>query len=119
VTAPKAIDEYLAGVPADVRKILQRVRKAVRAVAPSGTERISYGMPALFDDGVVVYYAAFKQHIGVYPPVADPALRERLARYLGPKGNLRFPLDEPIPYDLIAEVAAARLRENRARRGGT
>ena len=126
MTAPKTIDEYFAQVPDDVRKILERIRKVVRKAAPAGTERISYGMPALFDEGVVVYYAAFKQHIGVYPPVADPALRKRLAPYLGPKGNLKFPLDQPIPYDLIAEVAAVRVRENRARvsdnhtrRGGT
>jgi uncharacterized protein YdhG (YjbR/CyaY superfamily) len=116
MTAPQSVDEYLAQLSPDVRKILQHIRKAVRAVAPAATERISYGMPALFDGGVVVYYAAFRQHVGVYPPVADPTLRKRLARYLGPKGNLKFPLDEAIPYDLIAEVAAARLRENRARR---
>ena len=72
-------------------------------------------MPAFFEDGVLVYFAAFKKHIGLFPPTRSIALRRQLARYAGPKGNLRFPLDAPIPYPLITKVVKARLRENRER----
>jgi uncharacterized protein YdhG (YjbR/CyaY superfamily) len=71
-------------------------------------------MPAFFLDGALVYFAAFKMHIGFYPPVRDEALRALLRKYLGPKGNLRFPLSEPIPHALIARMVKARIRENRA-----
>ena len=85
--------------------------------APKAVEKISYRMPALFQDGALIYFAAFKSHIGIYPPVrtADTALQKRLAKFAGPKGNLKFPLDEPIPYPLIARIVRLRLRENRAR----
>ena len=69
-------------------------------------------MPAFFQGGVLVYYAAFKAHIGMYPPVRDPALQPALARYAGPKGNLKFPLGKPMPLALIAKVVKARLKEN-------
>ena len=110
------LDAYIAAFPPDIRLILERIRQVAREVAPQAEERISYGMPALFQDGVLVYYAAFKKHIGLYPPVADAALRPLLARYAGPKGNLKFPLDEPIPYDLVGQVVAARLQDNARRR---
>ena len=95
--------------------MLRAVRKTIRAAAPKAEERISYRMPSLFQDGAVVYYAAFKQHIGLFPPVADPRVRARVARYAGPKGNLQFPLSEPMPHALIAAVVKARLKENSER----
>jgi uncharacterized protein YdhG (YjbR/CyaY superfamily) len=72
-------------------------------------------MPAFFQDGALVYFAAFKKHIGLFPPVRSAALKRQLARYAGPRGNLQFPLDAPIPYALITKIVEARIRENRTR----
>ena len=108
----ESIDAYIAGFPREVQAILKNVRATVRAAAPKAEERISYRMPAFFQDGVLVYFAAFKKHIGLYPPVRDAKLRASVARYAGPKGNLQFPLDEPIPYTLIRRIVKVRLREN-------
>ncbi len=112
---PETIDAYIAAFPAAVQAVLQQMRATVHAVAPQAQERISYGMPAFFQDGALVYFAAFKAHIGLYPPVQDAALRAALAPYAGPKGNLRFALDTPLPLALIRRVVRARLRENSAR----
>lgn len=109
---PQTVDDYIGGFPPQTLAILQAVRAKVLQVVPGGTERISYRMPAVFLHGVVVYYAAFKHHLGVFPPVDDAGLKSRLAPYAGPKGNLQFPYSNPIPYDLIAEVAKARLQAN-------
>ena len=107
-----AVDDYLAATPPDVRPVLARIREEVRKVAPEATELVSYRMPAFRARRIFFYYAAFKQHVGVFPPVTGSAsLQKKLARYRGEKGNLRFPLEEPMPYALIAEVAAALLRE--------
>jgi uncharacterized protein YdhG (YjbR/CyaY superfamily) len=108
---PRTIDEYIASAAAEVRPVLQAVRATIQRAAPAAEERISYRMPAFFLDGALVYFAAFKQHVGVYPPVHDPALQAELARYAGPKGNLRFPLSEPMPLDLIRRVVEARMQE--------
>jgi uncharacterized protein YdhG (YjbR/CyaY superfamily) len=113
---PRTIDEYIAGFPPKVRAILKQIRSTVRAAAPHAEEVISYQMPAFKQDGILIYFAGFKAHIGVYPPVAgDARLENALARYAGPKGNLRFPLDEPIPYDLIRRIVALRVRQNTAK----
>ena len=112
---PASVDDYIAAFPAEIQAILRAVRDTVRAAAPQAEERISYRMPALFQHGVVVYFAAFKHHIGLYPPVEDDAVRALVARYAGPKGNLKFPCAEPIPHDLIARVVAARLAANLAK----
>lgn len=114
-SVPRTIDEYIAGFPSGIQAILERVRATVRELVPDAEERISYHMPAFFKNGALVYFAAFKKHIGLYPPVQDDELKLALGRYAGPKGNLRFPLAEPIPYELIARVVRARLRENRER----
>jgi uncharacterized protein YdhG (YjbR/CyaY superfamily) len=113
---PATIDEYIASCPDEVQPVLERIRRTAQRAAPRAEERISYRMPALFLDGVLIYFAAFKKHIGVYPPVRDKALRPRLQKYAGPKGNLQFPLSEPIPYGLITRIVKARLKENRARK---
>jgi uncharacterized protein YdhG (YjbR/CyaY superfamily) len=115
LNAPTTVDEYIAEFPADVQEVLKKVRATVRAVAPAAEERLSYRMPAYFQGGVLVYFAAFKKHIGFYPPVRDPSLTKRLSRYAGPKGNLQFPLAEPIPYPLITEIVKARIKESSAR----
>jgi uncharacterized protein YdhG (YjbR/CyaY superfamily) len=113
---PATIDEYIAGFSPDVQRILQRVRRAARAAAPEAQEVISYRMPALKQGGMLVYFAAFKNHIGLYPPArGDPELERAVAPYAGEKGNLRFPLDKPIPYDLVARVTTLRLKQNLAK----
>lgn len=110
--APTSIEEYIASSPPEVRPILEQIRATVRKAAPQAEERISYRMPAFFQNGVLIYFAAFKNHIGLYPPVpGDDALMEETARYRGEKGNLRLPLDEPIPLDLIRRIVEFRLEE--------
>ena len=106
-----SVDAYVDAADPTVRPILLQLRKAVSAAVPGATECISYQMPALRHQRVFFYFAAFKKHIGVYPPVQDPDLAEELARYRGPKGNLQFPLDEPVPCALIARVAQALARQ--------
>jgi len=109
------VDDYIRQFPPEIQEILGAVRAAVRAAAPGAEERISYRMPALFQDGAVVYFAAFKRHIGLFPPVEDPAVRAKVARYAGPKGNLQFPYGAPMPLDLIADVVRARVAANRTK----
>ncbi len=115
--SPKTIDEYVAGFPPEVQSILQKIRTTVAHAAPDAEETISYRMPAFSLDGILVYFAAFKNHIGLYPPVkGDAALVEATSRYAGEKGNLRFPLAEPIPYKLIERIVKLRVKQNRAKR---
>jgi uncharacterized protein YdhG (YjbR/CyaY superfamily) len=113
---PKSIGAYIAGSPSAVRPILEKIRVTIRSAAPGAREVISYRMPAFRLRGILVYFAAFKAHIGLYPPVSgDASLEKALARYAGPRGNLRFPLDKPIPYALIRRVVLLRVRQDRAR----
>ena len=114
-STPSTIDEYVATFPPDIQEILQKIRATIAKAVPQASERISYRMPAFALDGDVIYFAAFKKHIGVYPPVRDAKLRKEVARYAGPKGNLQFPLSERIPYALIGRIAKARAKENAAR----
>ncbi len=115
-TVPTSVDEYIEGFAPEVQAILQRVRQAVREAAPQAQEVISYRMPALKQNGILVYFAAFKGHIGLYPPVAgDTRLQKEIAPYAGVKGNLRFPLDRPIPYELIARIMKLRVKQDAAK----
>ena len=108
------IDAYIAASPPTAQPALRRIREMAQAAAPDAKETISYRMPALRGRGILIYYAAFKAHIGLFPPVrGDASLDRDLARYRGPKGNLRFPLDEPIPYDLIQRVLRLRAEQDR------
>jgi uncharacterized protein YdhG (YjbR/CyaY superfamily) len=110
---PATIDDYIAAAAPAAQLVLTRIRREVRAAVPGATECISYRMPALRKPKVFFYFAAFKKHIGIFPPVKGSAtLQKRLARYRGPKGNLQFPLDEPMPYALIAQVAKALAKEH-------
>ncbi len=112
-TAPKNIDEYIASFSPDIQAILEKIRLTIRKAAPDAEETISYRIPAFVQNGVLVYFAAFKKHIGFYPPVAgDPKLDRAISIYAGEKGNLRFPLDQPIPYRLIEEIVRFRLKRN-------
>jgi uncharacterized protein YdhG (YjbR/CyaY superfamily) len=113
---PRDIDDYISGFAPEVQRILQRIRSTVRNAAPAAEETISYQMPAFTQHGVLVYFAAFKAHIGLYPPVrGDAAIENAVAPYAGEKGNLRFPLDEAIPYALITRIVKLRLKQNIAK----
>jgi uncharacterized protein YdhG (YjbR/CyaY superfamily) len=114
--APRSIDEYIAAFSPEVQAILERIRLTISKAAPGAQEMISYRMPAFTLSGVLVYFAAFKNHIGLYPPVkGDARLEKAISRYAGEKGNLRFPLDRPIPYALIAGIAKLRVKQNLAK----
>jgi uncharacterized protein YdhG (YjbR/CyaY superfamily) len=107
-----SIDEYIARSAPEAQPVLRRIRSTVAKAAPDATEVISYGMPAFKQRRIVIYFAAFKNHIGVYPPVrGDAALLKAVAPYAGEKGNLRFPLGGRIPYGLIRRIVQARSRE--------
>jgi len=113
-TAPKSVDEYIASFRPEVQKILEGIRETVRAAVPAAEEIISYRMPAFKLDGIVVYFAAFKGHIGLFPPVrGDVELMQAVKPYAGPKGNLRFPFDKPIPYALIRRIVKGRVSATR------
>jgi uncharacterized protein YdhG (YjbR/CyaY superfamily) len=110
------VDGYISQFPADVQAILQKVRTTISTAAPAAKETISYLMPSFKLHGVLVYFAAWKTHIGLYPPISgDKTLEKAVARYAGPKGNLQFPLDEPIPYDLIERIVKLRVRQDAAK----
>lgn len=111
-----SIDDYIAGSSPEIQAILEAIRAIVREEAPEAKEKISYRMPAFTLNGALIYFAAFKQHIGIYPPVVgDEKLQAETARYKGEKGNLKFPLNEPMPYPLIRKVVQFRLAEHQAR----
>jgi uncharacterized protein YdhG (YjbR/CyaY superfamily) len=111
-TTPTTIDEYIAGFSPEVRSVLERIRETIRKAAPGAEEKISYQMPTFTLEGHLVYFGAFKKHIGFYPPVRDEKLRREASIYEGEKGNLKFPLDKPIPYTLIGKIVKIRVREN-------
>jgi uncharacterized protein YdhG (YjbR/CyaY superfamily) len=112
--AANTIDEYIAAFPADIQAILQKIRGIVHETAPEAEEKISYQMPAFTLDGNLVYFAAFQHHIGFYPtPSGTEAFQKELAPYKHAKGSIQFPLDQPIPYDLIRQIVAFRAKENR------
>ena len=112
-TPPTTIDEYIAAFPPEVQSILEKIRVTIRKAAPDAEEKISYQIPTFTLNGHLVYFGAFKKHIGFYPPVRDEKLRREASIYAGEKGNLRFPLDKPIPYALISKIVKVRVRENR------
>jgi uncharacterized protein YdhG (YjbR/CyaY superfamily) len=113
---PATIGEYIAAAPSEVQPILEKIRRIVRDAAPGAQELISYRMPAFRLSGILVYFAAFTSHVGLYPPVSgDATLEDALRPYAGPKGNLKFPLDRPIPYDLIKRVVLFRVKQASAR----
>ena len=110
---PKDIDQYIASCSPAVRSILERIRLTIKNAAPDAQETISYKIPAFTLDGILVYFAAFKKHIGFYPPVrGDAKLEKAISTFAGEKGNLQFPLHQPIPYDLIERIVKLRVKQN-------
>ena len=115
-TAPRNIDDYIATFSPEVGAVLERIRQTIRAAVPEAEEMISYRMPAFRLGGVLIYFAAFKNHIGVYPPVSgDAKLEQAISPYAGEKGNLRFPLNQPMRYDLIERIVKLREKQLRAK----
>jgi uncharacterized protein YdhG (YjbR/CyaY superfamily) len=113
---PKNIDEYIAAFSPEVQAILQKIRMTIQKAAPEAEEKISYRMPTFTLNGVLAHFAAFKHHIGFYPPArGDQKLMQEVAVYAGDKGNLRFPLDKSIPYALIRKLVKARVKLNQER----
>lgn len=109
----QTIDEYIATFPEDIQRILQELRATIRAAAPEATERISYQMPTFYWLGNLVHFAAFKNHIGFYPvPSGIEAFAQELAVYKQGKGSVQFPIDQPLPLDLITRIVKFRLAEN-------
>jgi uncharacterized protein YdhG (YjbR/CyaY superfamily) len=112
----RSIDRYIGDRPAAVQPILRKLRATIKRAAPEAEECISYGIPAFKLHGALVYFASFKNHIGLYPPVRGNAkLQAAVSSYAGAKGNLRFPLDQPIPYALISRIVKFRARQNTAK----
>jgi uncharacterized protein YdhG (YjbR/CyaY superfamily) len=112
--APKTIDEYIDRCTPQAQPILRRVRATIAKAAPDATETISYGIPAFKLRRILVYFAAFKHHIGLYPPVKGPAALEKaVAPYAGEKGNLRFSIDRKIPYALISRIVKFKATQSR------
>lgn len=115
-SVPGSVDEYVAGFGPDVRDVLERIRATVRAAAPDAREAIKYGMPAYLLEGSLVYFAAFKKHVGFYcTTTGGGALADEMAPYAGPKGSLTFPFGRPVPYALIEKIVRFRVGENLAR----
>jgi uncharacterized protein YdhG (YjbR/CyaY superfamily) len=110
---PKTIDEYIATFPQNVQSVLEEMRQAIKESAPQAEEVISYQMPAFRLNGILVYFAAFKNHIGFFPTTsAMVAFKEELSGYAVSKGTIRFPLDKPIPFDLVKRIVKFRVKEN-------
>jgi len=115
-TAPQNIDEYIADFPNDVQEILEKIRRTIRKAAPDAEETIKYQIPTFALKGNLVYFAAYKKHIGFYPaPIGNAEFKEELSVYEAGKGTAKFSLDKPIPFDLISKIVKFRVKENLAR----
>ena len=116
VTSAKTVDDYLAALPKEARATLEKIRKAIKAAAPKATEVISYQMPMYKHHGMVIGFAAFKDHCSIFPGSAVmDAYQEELKRYDTSKGTIRFPASKPLPAALVKKLVKARIKENEAR----
>lgn len=107
------IDEYIADFPADVQQILQQIRATIKEAAPGAGEKISYGMPTFTLKGNLIHFAAFKNHIGLYPtPNGIEEFKEELSAYKGAKGSVQFPIDKPMPLALITRIVKFRVKKS-------
>lgn len=111
--APTTVDEYIAQAPQDVQPILNKIRAAIKEAAPQAQEKISYKMPGYYDHGQLVWFGLHAQHIGFYPTGSGvEAFKEELSAYKTSKGAVQFPLDQPIPWNLIRKIVKFKLAEN-------
>jgi len=115
----KTIDEYIKTFPQDVQAVLQKMRQTIRKAAPQAEEAISYQMPTFKLNGRnLVHFAGYKRHVGFYPvPSGIDAFEKELSPYKQGKGSVQFPLDRPVPYDLVRKIVLFRMKENLARKG--
>lgn len=114
-TPAKDVDEYLAGVPKEARATLEKLRKTIKAAAPMASEGISYQMPMYKHHGMVIGFAAFKDHCSIFPGSAVmDTYKKELERYDTSKGTIRFPANKPVPAALVKKLVKARIRENEA-----
>jgi len=112
-TTPKDVDEYISGFPSEVQRILEELRVTIKKAAPDAEEVISYQMPAFKFHGMLVYFAGYKNHIGFYPTSSGiEAFRKELSVYKGAKGSVQFPINSPLPLNLISKIVKYRVREN-------
>jgi uncharacterized protein YdhG (YjbR/CyaY superfamily) len=112
----RTVDEYIVNFPEKTQAILQQIRQTIHEAAPQAEEAISYQMPAFKQNGVLVWFAAFKNHIGFFPKTSAIAkFKKKLAPYQTSKGTIRFPINEPIPVDLVKEIVCFRLKENQSK----
>lgn len=106
---PESIDEYIAGFPEDIKGILQEIRTLIQKTVPKALEKISYGMPTFYLNGNLVHFAAYKNHIGFYPtPSGLEAFKEAVSKYKHSKGAVQFPIDKPMPLELIVQIVKYR-----------
>jgi uncharacterized protein YdhG (YjbR/CyaY superfamily) len=111
-TAPKDIDDYIAGFPKDVQKTLEKIRATIRDAVPNAEETIKYQIPTFTLKGNLISFAAYKKHIGLYPaPAGNEKFRKELSAYKAAKATVQFPLDQPIPFDLISQMVKFRMKE--------
>ena len=109
----KEVDKYIARFPKDVQSILEKIRKTIRKSAPKAEETINYGIPTFTLEGNLAHFAGFKSHIGFYPaPSGIEKFKKELSTNEGAKGSVQFPLDQPIPYELIGKIVKFRVKEN-------
>ncbi len=107
------MDEYIAGFPEPIRLLLEKLRATIKKAAPGATETINYGIPTFSLHGNLVHFGGFKKHIGFYPsPSGIEGFKKELAAYEGAKGSVQFPLDKPIPFELITRIVKFRVKEN-------
>lgn len=112
-TTYASVDEYISTFPEDVQKKLKELRAVIQAAAPQAVEKISYQMPTFYQNGNLIHFAAYKNHIGLYPtPNGIEAFAGELSRYEGGKGSKKFPINEPLPLDLISRIVKFRVAEN-------
>jgi uncharacterized protein YdhG (YjbR/CyaY superfamily) len=110
---PKDIDEYISGFPMEVQEILEKIRTTIKKAAPDAEETISYKMPCFVLHGNLVHFAAYKDHIGLYPaPSGSAEFNKELSAYRVAKSTVRFPLDRPIPFGLISQIVKLRMKDN-------
>jgi len=113
----ETIDDYIFSFPEDIQVILSKIRQIIHKSAPDAVEAMSYQMPTLRLNGNLVHFAAFKNHIGFYPtPSGTAAFQKELSPYKSGKSSIQFPLDKPIPYDLIEKIVLFRVKENRQKK---
>ncbi|TAL68638.1 MAG: DUF1801 domain-containing protein [Bacteroidetes bacterium] len=112
----KNIDEYLAAVPEPARTNLEKLRKIIKDIAPQAEEVISYGMPAFDYYGILVYFAAFKDHCSFFPGGIVDSFKDELKAYKTSKGTIQFPLDKPLPASLVKKIVKVRMKQNEERK---